>query len=194
MMNRMASHFPRLILASASPRRREILAAAGILFEAHPSSVREETRDGETPEQLVRRLAMQKAAEVALRFPLDIVLGCDTEVVIDGRTLGKPRDDRHAAEMLRLLSGRSHIVLSGLCLIAGEKISVETAATTVWISPMSESEIAAYVASGEPRDKAGAYAIQGLAARFVERIEGCYFNVVGLPVATLYRMLRELDA
>jgi septum formation protein len=182
---------PRVILASASPRRRELLQLLGVEFEVRPSAVEERQLPGEPAEVFIARLAREKAEDVARRFaPLPentVVLGCDTEVVLDGVPLGKPSNDGDAARMLRMLSGRAHEVLTGVCLIPGGEY-VES--TRVWFREMSESEITEYVASGEPRDKAGAYAIQGRAARFVPRIEGCYYNVMGLPVAALYGLLR----
>jgi septum formation protein len=139
-------------------------------------------------------LAREKAVDVArtLQPARAVVLGADTEVILDNEALGKPQSDAHAADLLRRLSGRAHDVVTGIALVplSGGTPLVEVASTRVYFSAMSESDIAAYVASGEPRDKAGAYAIQGGAARFIERIEGCYYNVMGLPVAALYRMLR----
>ncbi len=183
----------KVVLASASPRRRELLRLAGIEFEARASQITEQQMPGESPADYVCRLARQKAEAVAPGCA-DLVLGADTEVVMDGRVFGKPESDAHAAEMLRTLSGRTHQVLTGMCLldpVTGNK-RIEKVETAVTFAKLSEPEIAEYVASGEPRDKAGAYAIQGLAAKFVERIEGCYFNVMGLPVATVYRMLKGL--
>ena len=145
----------------------------------------------EKPEDYVRRLAAWKAAAVEAA-PEDTVLGADTTVVIEGEMLGKPEDADDAGRMLRLLSGRRHQVLTGICLRRGAARICDWAATQVWFAPMSTDEIAAYVASGEPMDKAGGYAIQGLASKFIERIDGCYFNVVGLPVALVYRHLQGL--
>lgn len=184
----------KLILASNSPRRREILRMAGIPFEAVPSTVEEHPGADETPEQYVRRLAVEKAVDVARRMPTgSLVLGADTEVEIEGRVLGKPQDAAHAAAMLLPLSGRSHRVITGLCLLGPQPGSrrVETVTTIVWFATLTGKEIDEYVRSGEPMDKAGAYGIQGLAGKFVERIEGCYYNVMGLPVATVYRLLKE---
>ncbi len=169
---------------------------AGIDFEAQAQAVPEHQLPGETPEEYVRRLAVDKAEAVAGQFPRDArpIVAADTTVVVDGRVLGKPADNAEAADMLRQLSGRAHTVITGLCVLqpaTGRRI-VESVTTTVVFAPLSEREIEDYVGSGEPLDKAGAYAIQGLAAKFVERLEGCYFNVMGLPVATLYRMLKDL--
>jgi len=189
-----------LILASASPRRQELLRNAGIPFSVQPANVAEEHRPGETPEMCVRRLAREKAQAVAeLAKPEHPVLAADTEVVLDlasGIPLGKPRDADDAARMLRLLGGRSHYVITGVCLMwknaSGNLEWKEDAETTaVHMKNISDQEIADYVATGEPMDKAGAYAIQGIASRWIPRIEGCYFNVVGLPVPLVYRMLRE---
>ncbi len=191
----------RLILASASPRRAEVLRDAGIAFEAVSTNADESRRPDEAPEELVRRLAEDKAkaaaAKVAGTGPA-IVVGADTEVVVDGlcerEVLGKPASAAEAREMLHRLSGRTHSVVTGLVVIQlpdGASHS-ELEITHVTFAPLSEREIEDYVASGEPFDKAGAYAIQGRGGRFVSRVEGCYFNVVGLPLARLYRILREL--
>ncbi len=180
-----------LILASSSPRRREILAKAGIPFRVRPADVDERVLRGETPIRHVLRLARAKA-EAVHRKPGEIVLGADTIVVAGGAILGKPRDAADARRMLRLLAGRWHRVITGIFL-AGDGEAVTGAETTrVHFLPMSRAEIAAYVATGEPMDKAGAYAIQGLASKFVDRIEGCYFNVVGLPVSRVLRHYRRL--
>ncbi|MEW6319941.1 MAG: Maf family protein [Acidobacteriota bacterium] len=180
-----------LILASRSPRRAELLAAAGIPFEMAAADVDERVLPGESPERHVARLAAEKAAVVHARLGRGPVLGADTVVVVDDEILGKPVDASEAAAMLGRLSGRGHDVLTGVCLLAagGERVA-EVARTRVWFAPMTRAEIEAYVATGEPMDKAGAYAIQGLASRYVERIDGSYTNVVGLPVAVVYRLLR----
>jgi len=182
-----------LILASNSPRRRDLLRLAGIPFEAMASNIEERVQPGESPEQYVLRLALEKAENVAQRVaPGSWVLGADTEVEADGQVFGKPESAGDAARMIRRLSGRSHRVITGLCLLGPEGLRVREIATTIVVfSRMTESEIEAYAHSGEPMDKAGAYAIQGLAAKFVERIEGCYFNVMGLPIAAVYRLLKE---
>ena len=178
-----------LVLASQSPRRSEILRQAGIRFLVRAAPVDEAPLAGETPDDYVRRLAESKALAVDAA-PNETVLGADTTVVIDGQMLGKPEDAADARRMLALLSGRRHEVLTGICIRRGDSMIRDHAATGVWFASMSEREIEEYVASGEPMDKAGAYAIQGLASKFIERIDGCYFNVVGLPVALLYRYLR----
>lgn len=189
-----------LILASASPRRQELLRNAGIPFTVRAANVPERHFPGETPEACVRRLAREKAQAIADQTASGaVILGADTEVVLDltnGTPLGKPRDEEDAARMLRLLSGRSHFVVTGVWLMWTDSSrrwqscdAAET--TTVHMQKISEYEIRAYVASGEPMDKAGAYAIQGIASRWIPRIEGCYFNVVGLPVPLVFRMLRE---
>lgn len=179
-----------LILASQSPRRQELLRRSGFVFQLCPASIAETPLPGELPEEYVQRLANEKARAVEAS-PDDIVLGADTVVVVDRLILEKPQNQADAARMLRLLSGREHEVLTGICLLSGEKLVLDLARTKVRFSPLSAREIRDYVASGEPMDKAGAYAIQGLASRFVERIEGCYFNVVGLPVSLVYRRLRD---
>lgn len=189
-----------LILASASPRRRELLKNAGIAFVVKPAKILEQHQPGESPELCVRRLAREKAQAVAQETTaMDAVLAADTEVVLNleiGVPLGKPCDAQDAIRLLRLLRGRQHYVVTGVCLMWREAnlnwTSVDAAETTlVQMDKISDEEIRAYVAGGEPMDKAGAYAIQGIASRWVSRIEGCYFNVVGLPVPLVYRMLKE---
>lgn len=189
---------PRLVLASSSPRRRELLAELGLPFEVRPSDADETPRPGEGPEALVLRLARAKAARVAR--PGELVLGADTVVAIDGEILGKPIDGADATRMLRALSGRPHEVWTGVALhrTTGTTASEPTALayarrTLVTFRELSESELTAYVASGEPRDRAGAYAIQGGAAGFVERMEGDWDNVVGLPLAAVRDLLRTLS-
>jgi septum formation protein len=183
----------RLILASTSPRRRELLRQAGFDFEVRPSSVEETPAPGEAPEEFVRRAARDKALEVAAPAPADsLVLGADTVVVTDHETLGKPASPADAVRMLRLLSGVTHRVITGVCLVRAphhlEALAHET--TFVTFRSLDEDEIQSYLASGEPFDKAGAYGIQGLASKFVTHVEGCYFNVVGLPVALVYELLK----
>jgi nucleoside triphosphate pyrophosphatase len=259
-----------LVLASASPRRQELLRNAGIPFEVQPTQIAEGPLPGEGAKECAERLAREKALAVAQHHPQDVVLGADTVVVIDNEILGKPADRADAARMLRMLSGREHQVITGVCLVVGgqslsartgsqkgdpqgpkpaffetfsgtaekdaETVAGPTSApkgaiantrpaaslkrcpdtkldfpaageavpcpkptfvtsssetTTVTVSEITEDEIAAYVASGEPMDKAGAYAIQGIASRWIPRIEGDYSNVVGLPVALVWRMLRQ---
>jgi septum formation protein len=181
----------RLILASASPRRSELLRAAGFDFQVVPADVDERPLPGESPDTYVRRVALDKALAVAACLPDAVVLAADTCVVVDDAILGKPADEADAASMLAMLSGRPHDVLTGVAVIGPAGTRVESADSRVVFAPLSAGEIAWYVASGEPSDKAGAYAIQGLASRFVERVEGSYSNVVGLPVALVYRLLRE---
>ena len=180
-----------LVLASKSPRRREILTNAGIEFRVVESDVPEQRAGGEDPEGYVRRLAKSKADAVVARDG-DIVLGADTVVVLDHHVLEKPSDPDDARRMLRILSGRVHSVITGVCLRSDSRTIVDSESTDVRFVPLTEREIDDYVASGEPMDKAGGYAIQGLASKFIDRVEGCYFNVVGLPVAMVYRHLREL--
>ncbi len=187
-----------LILASQSPRRAELLRNAGISFEVRPADVDESAREGEEPFEYVRRLAREKALAVLASAPNGaVVLGADTTVVVDGESLGKPLDAEDARRMLGLLSGRAHQVTTAVCVAhrdAGGTVvaEVEFEVTEVEFSPISAEEIAAYVGSGEPMDKAGAYAIQGGASRWIPRIQGCYFNVVGLPVARVCAMLARL--
>jgi septum formation protein len=204
-----------LVLASASPRRQELLRNAGITFTVQPADIDETPLAGEAPRECAERLAREKALAVWRTRPQDLVLGADTIVVVDEIILGKPVDDEEAIRMLRMLSGRVHRVITGVCLVEGvassqypvagktaphsgeilrtENRELRTASETtlVTMSELSEDEIRAYVATGEPMDKAGAYAIQGIASRWIPRIEGDYSNVVGLPIALVSRMLRE---
>jgi septum formation protein len=206
-----------LVLASASPRRQELLRIAGIPFTVQPADIDETPLPGEAPRVYAERLAQEKALKVSLSHPDEYVLGADTIVVVDDKIVGKPCDAADAARMLGMLSGRMHEVITGVCLVepgsgsqlpvasesalrvlsswvnAGENRQFTTTSETtrVIFSELSEAEIRDYVATGEPMDKAGAYAIQGRAARWIPRIEGNYSNVMGLPVAMVYRMLRE---
>jgi len=185
----------KLILASASPRRAEILRSAGLQFTVLSSAVDETPMPSEVPQDLVRRLALAKAELVAARaLGPAIVIAADTVVVLEGAILGKPRTSEDARQMLAKLSGRTHSVMTGVALIrlpdAERREFIET--TQVHFASVSNEEIVKYLASGEPFDKAGAYAIQGLGGRFVPRIDGCYFNVVGLPLARLYHELSLL--
>lgn len=182
-----------LVLASQSPRRAEILRQAGIPFTVRAAEVDETPLADERPEDYVQRLAERKALAVEAA-PDETVLGADTTVVIEGQMLAKPADAADARRMLETLSGRCHQVLTGICLRRGTRSVRDWATTRVWFSVMTAHEIDAYVASGEPADKAGAYAIQGLASKYIERIDGCYFNVVGLPVALVYRHLAKLTS
>jgi len=180
-----------LVLASASPRRQELLRDAGIAFEVHPAHITEDPLPDETAKDCAERLAREKALTVARARPKEVVLGADTVVVVAGQILGKPRDVADAARMLRLLSGCTHQVITGVCLVVGAQSSVASEATAVTMSQLSEKEIGDYIATGEPMDKAGAYAIQGIASRWIPRIEGDYNNVVGLPVALVSNMLEK---
>lgn len=187
----------KLILASASPRRAEILSAAGIPFEIRASKIDESRLPGESPEIMVERLARAKAEAVAREvLPTDsvIILGADTVVVTDDEILGKPGNAATAREMLLKLRGRKHLVITGFAFIRAQDkqnyVGHET--TRVWFSEMTNDEVDAYVATDEPLDKAGAYAIQGIAGRYIPRIEGCYFNVVGLPIARVWQSLKDL--
>ena len=181
-----------LILASQSPRRRELLATAGFRFTVRSRPVEEIRAPGESPAEYVKRLARAKV-EAAWENEEEVVLGADTVVVLDGRVLEKPADASEARSMLRSLSGREHTVVTGICLRHAGRAVVDSESTRVRFVTLDEEEIADYVSSGEPMDKAGAYAIQGLASKFVERIEGCYFNVIGLPLALVYRHLKTLQ-
>ncbi|MDR3699437.1 MAG: Maf family protein [Candidatus Sulfopaludibacter sp.] len=182
-----------LVLASQSPRRKEILTQAGIPFTIRVAAVDEAPLSAEAPEAYVQRLAEWKARAVPAG-PGETVLGADTTVVVEKEMLAKPADAADARRMLAALSGRCHEVMTGICLKRGDTVIRDYAVTRVWFSPMSQAEIEAYVDSGEPTDKAGAYAIQGLASKYIERIDGCYFNVVGLPISLVYRHLKNLPA
>jgi septum formation protein len=182
-----------LILASASPRRRELLENAGIVFSVRPANVGEIRGESEPPTMYVRRLAQEKAL-AARQYPHEWVLGADTTVVAEGSVLEKPGSREEAYDMIARLEGRAHEVVTGICLLTPQGEVVDHAVTRVVFRPMAPAEIEDYVASDEPYDKAGGYAIQGLASKFVERIEGCHFNVVGLPVSLVYHHLRMLSS
>ena len=206
-MTRPVSKKQKLILASASTRRREILQAAGIAFEAVPTELSERPEETESAEEFVRRMAAEKARAVLARIAQPCqwpILGADTVVAIGGRILGKPDSPEEARQMLCWLSGQEHQVLTGLCLlyppeqwhIPGSELEMDirVAVTAVKFCKLSEEEMEQYIATGEPFDKAGGYAIQGQASKFVEWVRGCYFNVVGLPVSLLYQMLKRFEA
>lgn len=186
----------RLVLASASPRRAELLSAAGFAFDVMPADVDETPGPTESAETYTLRVARDKARRVAASIgdPAAAVLSADTEVVADARILGKPATPDDAAGMLRLLSGRAHDVLTAVVVRAGGRERSEVVTTRVEFTPMSDADIARYVATGEPMGKAGAYAIQGYAARFIDRIDGSWSNVVGLPIHAVQRLLRQLQA
>jgi septum formation protein len=202
-----------IVLASASPRRQELLSNAGIPFTVQPAEIDETPLAGEAARDCAERLAREKALAVFQNRPQEWVLGADTIVVVDDVILGKPRDADDAARMLRLLSGRTHAVITGVCLVGpvassqfpvgpaascqlpvASKTETASETTLVTMSELSDKEIRGYIATGEPMDKAGAYAIQGIASRWIPRIEGDYSNVVGLPVALVYAMLRGRGA
>jgi septum formation protein len=183
----------RLILASSSPRRADLLSAAGYRFEVSPADVDERTLPEESPDEYVLRVALAKARAGA-GAPDAVVLGADTAVVVGDVILGKPADDADAARMLSLLSGREHRVLTGVAVVWDGRVAHTVETTRVTFRPLTAADISAYVASGEPRGKAGAYAVQGLAARFVAGIEGSYSNVVGLPVERVAALLAEVRA
>lgn len=188
---------PEIVLASGSPRRSEILTSVGWSFVKDVADVDESEREGESPEDYVRRLSLEKASAVAKRNEDRIVLGADTTVVIGGSIIGKPIDLDDAARMLRLLSGNWHEVLTGVSLVksSGGEVasSTDLQRTRVKFSELSDSEIDFLVRFGEPLDKAGAYAVQAQAALFIEGIEGDYWNVVGLPISLVYEMIRKFD-
>ncbi len=195
-----------LILASASPRRQELLRNAGIEFTVQPTNIPEVPRDRELPKTFAERLAREKALAIFSQHRDTFVLGADTIVIVDSEILGKPRDADDAARMLHKLSGRTHQVITGICILGQAKSAVgdqlpvhyfedvRTETTQVTMCALTTDDIRSYIATGEPMDKAGAYAIQGIASRWISRIEGDYFNVVGLPMSLVYRMLREHGA
>ena len=181
----------RLVLASASPRRAELLTSAGFAFDVDPVDVDESRHQGEPPAAYVERVARLKASTAAGRHPQRTVVAADTVVVLGEEVLGKPRDEADARDMLGRLSGRSHEVMTGVAVAAGGRLQTQVERTTVWFRTLSAKEIEEYAASGEPMDKAGGYAIQGLAARFIPRIDGSYSNVVGLPLAALADLVAD---
>jgi septum formation protein len=190
-----------LVLASASPRRRELLTQAGYSFTVQPAHIPEDPRQGEDPIAYVGRLAREKAEAVFRETGNSeqgtvnsgsgelVVLGADTTVTVDGQILGKPEDAVDAARMLRMLAGRTHLVMTGVAVVTATRTEVAAEVTAVRFLSLSDAEIAEYIATGEPMDKAGAYAIQGRAAKWIPRIDGDYFNVVGLPLALVSTML-----
>jgi septum formation protein len=194
-----ASAPPRLVLASASPRRSALLARLGVTPAVHPADVDETVRPGEAPDELVVRLARTKVTTVA-RAVADggdpvadvVVLAADTEVVLDGQVLGKPEGRADAGAMLRRLAGRSHQVTTGLAVVRGDAVEVDRVTTVVTFRPLTDAEVAWYLATGEPAGKAGGYALQGAGAALVERIEGSDTNVIGLPLAETVALLRRV--
>lgn len=185
---------PLLILASQSPRRRELLSSLKIPFDVDPAQgFQEVAHDGRAPEALVLENAEGKAKEVASRHPSALVLGVDTIGVFEGQILEKPHDEGDARRMLTLLQGNTHTVLTGMCLVRGEKKATYVESSLVSFLPLTEEEISNYIETGEPMDKAASYAVQGIGSLFVRKIEGDYFNVVGLPLYRLNLMLREFD-
>lgn len=182
----------RVILASASPRRRQLLDLIGIAHEVRPANIDETLRPREAPRRHAERLAREKASAVAKRDPDLITIGADTIVVVNGKVLGKPRDVDDAARMLALLSGREHVVTTAVAVSRGKKLRSAVEEVRVKFRGLRDDEIEAYIATGEPMDKAGAYGIQGYGATIVERIEGDYFAVMGLPIVRLIGLLRDV--
>jgi septum formation protein len=180
-----------IVLASASPRRQELLKNARIPFSVRPANLREVRRPNEDPRAFAERMAQEKANAVHESIPNGCILAADTVVVVDDLVLGKPDSAADAARMLRLLAGRQHKVITGVCLLGTGFKDVRSETTKVQFNPLTDDEIQQYVSTGEPMDKAGAYGIQGLASRWISKIEGDYFNVVGLPVALVWGMLHE---
>lgn len=183
---------PRVILASQSPRRRELLQLVGIPHSVQPADVDETYGPGEEPGAHALRLAREKAAVVAAVEPDALVIGSDTIVVVDGDVLGKPRDAAHAAQMLARLSGRSHVVMTAVAVRWGERERSSLEVVGVTFHPLGVQDVQAYIATGEPMDKAGAYGIQGYGATIVERVDGDYFAVMGLPLQRMVRLMAEL--
>jgi septum formation protein len=186
-----AGRLPNLLLASSSPRRSEILRLVGWPFQTVAVEVDESHRNGEAPDKYVERLALAKAQDAATRHANGMILAADTTVVVDNQILAKPADRDEARHMLQALQGRWHQVLTGVALVSNESSQVAHEVTEVSFAPMSEAEIDWYAATGEPMDKAGAYAIQGQGARFIKEIKGDYFNVMGLPVRLLYELINR---
>lgn len=179
----------RVILASASPRRRELLGVIVPEFDVEPADVDESAWNNQPLRSSVRGAAMAKALRIAEAHPEDVVIGADTIVTVIGQALGKPASPAEAAEMLRMLSGREHTVMTGLAIVSRLRTESVIEESRVQFAPLTEEQIQAYVRTGEPMDKAGAYGIQGRASAFIERVEGCYFNIVGLPLFRLAAML-----
>lgn len=193
----------KIILASRSPRRKELLEQIGIEFECFPADI-DERIDERNPVKLVETLAVEKAEAVAAKLSDEIILAADTIVVFNNRILGKPKNEKDAADILKMLSGNKHAVYTGVCIIIPEKYKDKipdsldlknsfVCKTDVYMNEITEKEIDEYIATKECMDKAGAYAIQGRAAAFIEKIDGDYFNVVGLPVSEVYRVLKQID-
>lgn len=183
----------KIILASGSPRRREILRQIGLDFSIEPADIDEGVKPSEPPLAYAVRVAKEKAEMAGKRTAEGIIIAADTIVVCNNLILGKPSDPADAGRMLRMLSGRMHQVITGLAVMdaASGRMAADSAVTMVWFRELTDREIGAYIATGEPLDKAGAYGIQGMGGLLVDRIEGCYFNVVGLPISLLYRILKD---
>ncbi len=181
----------KFVLASASPRRKELLTSAGFEYEVHPANIDEIIPDGTPTESVAEVLAKQKAESVLKDYPDAVVLGSDTIVVLDGKILGKPHDKEDAANMLHSLSGREHQVYTGLCVCSKDKTCCMTSCTDVYFHKLSDELVSAYIETGEPMDKAGAYGAQGLGSVLVEKINGDFFTVMGLPIADAVRILAK---
>ena len=183
----------KLILASQSPRRRELLAQAGYTFDVHAADIDESRHANEAPEAYVQRLALEKAQAMLAKFPDAVILGADTTVVLDGEVLNKPRDVADAEAMLRALSGRTHLVHTGIAAVSATQQRSHVETTAVTFAAIEDAGLARYLATGDSLDKAGAYGVQGFAARWIPRIEGCYFNVMGLPLAATVELLKPFE-
>ena len=183
-----------IILASKSPRRKQLLSMMGLEFTVQTADIDETMDPSQTPAHEVAAVSARKAEKIAALHPQDVIVSADTIVVIDGKILGKPKDEQDAARMLRLLSGRTHTVYTGLTVHANGKANTQVVSTGVTFRDLSNAEIAAYIETKEPMDKAGAYAVQGFFARYIEGLKGSYANVMGLPVHLVYQKLKELGA
>ncbi|MBR2726834.1 MAG: septum formation inhibitor Maf [Solobacterium sp.] len=181
----------KLILASQSPRRKELMEKCGLTFEIEAADIDETMDEAEDLREEVQRLAYRKAQHVLERHPSAVVVGSDTIVVVDGEVLGKPKDEEDARQMLRKLSGRSHEVMTGLCILREDRCFTDVSVSTVWFETLDEEEIINYVRTGEPMDKAGAYAVQGIASRYISRMEGDYYAIMGLPLSIVYETLKD---
>ena len=183
----------KIVLASKSPRRIELLCSVGLDFEIYPPQIEEKHRTGMLPKDYVRNNAGEKARWVAEQVEYDLIIAADTVVTMDNKIFEKPRGNKQAEAMLRQLSGQTHQVVTGFCLLSGDQEIIDHEITQVTFYPLTDSEIEMYLQSDEPFDKAGAYGIQGFASLFIEKLKGCYFNVVGFPLGKFYRHLKKMN-
>ena len=187
------SFMKKIILASKSPRRKELLEKCGIEFECMPMNIDESLNEGDTLEEKIRILSQRKASACLAAYPDAVVIGSDTIVTVDEKILGKPKNREEAKEMLRELSGRTHRVITGLCIISSARTYTDVSVSEVTFAPLSEEEIDSYTESGECDDKAGSYAIQGLGGKFITHISGDYYAIMGLPLNLVYEELKNID-